>query len=85
MSRSPMTAKRGAELMLDFLDGTLDVDLAQELQAFISNNPEFRSFVASYEATIRCVKNALTQDVPQDAEERTLVFLRSQQSSSKVG
>ena len=84
MTQTLMTEKRAAELLLDYVDGTLDAEMTAAFERFVADNAGFRAFVATYRTTLELTKRALEQNVPPDAEQRTLNFLRSHLSSSKV-
>jgi anti-sigma factor RsiW len=80
MSHGAMTCKRAAELLLDYHDGTLDVDDRQELDAHLAQCATCRAFVATYKTTTSLCRKVLSSTVPADIEDRLLSFLRSKKT-----
>jgi anti-sigma factor RsiW len=67
----------GVALLMEYLEGTLPVDLRTDLAAHVAACPRCTAFVASYRETPRILRDATLASLPPDLEESLLQFLRS--------
>ncbi len=77
MSHGGMTCKRAAELLLDYQDGTLDMDDKGRLESHLAHCAACRAFTATYKTTTSLCRRVLAATVPSDVEDRLISFLRS--------
>ena len=76
MSTSVVCAS-GVGLLMDYLEGTLPLDVRADLDVHVAGCPRCTAFVASYRETPRILREASAVTVPADLEESLLRFLRS--------
>lgn len=73
-----MNCRRAAELLLDFLDGELELAVSQELELHLHACQPCKVLVGTYKKTTILCRKALLAHVPADLEDRLVSFLRSQ-------
>jgi anti-sigma factor RsiW len=74
---SDVVCASGVELLMDYLEGVLPVDMSADLEAHVAGCPRCTAFVASYRETPRILREASAVTLPPDLEESLLRFLRS--------
>ena len=71
----------GVELLMEFLEGTLPVDLHTALEAHVAGCARCAAFVASYCETPRILREASGAALPPDVEASLKAFLRARTSA----
>jgi RNA polymerase sigma-70 factor (ECF subfamily) len=66
----------GVELLMDYLEGQLPVDVCAELEAHVAGCPRCTAFVASYRATPEILRRATLAALPAELEDSLREFLR---------
>jgi anti-sigma factor RsiW len=74
---SSMECRQIAELLADYLDGTLPRHLAELLEWHIDGCPPCVAFVKTYRGTVNAAATLREIDVPPDLKRRLLAVLRS--------
>ncbi len=75
-----MTCKKTAELLLDYLDGELNVELVAPFEKHVADCGPCRTFLNTYKRTTVLCKEALLAAVPAELENRLVSFLREKVS-----
>jgi len=76
MSRPALCAS-GAELMMEYLEGTLPQDLRRDIEQHVQACERCTAFVASYRETPRIVREATAFAMPRELEDSLMTFLRA--------
>jgi len=71
----------GVELLMDYLDGVLSVDVKAALDEHVAGCQRCKAFVESYLATPRILRAATDASLPADVEESLKAFLRARTSA----
>ena len=67
----------GVELLMDYLEGVLSVEMHAALDEHVAGCEKCAAFVASYCETPRIVRDATAPPLPSDVEESLKLFLRA--------
>jgi anti-sigma factor RsiW len=67
----------GVDLLMDFLEGVLPLDVSTALEAHVAGCERCTAFVASYQATPRILRDATDAPLPADVEASLKAFLRA--------
>ena len=67
----------GVELLTEYLEGTLAVDVRADLETHVAGCPRCTAFLASFRETPRILREVSAVSMPPDLEESLLRFLRS--------
>lgn len=70
-----------AELLADYLDGSLPYRTTELLEWHIDGCPPCVAFLNTYRGTIRATRSLRNVEVPSELKERMLAFLRAQRPS----
>jgi anti-sigma factor RsiW len=74
---SEIACVSGVELLMDYLEGALPVDLRAAVDAHVAGCPRCTAFVESYRATPRIFREATAATLPPDLESSLKAFLRA--------
>ena len=75
---TPIVCASGVELLMDFLEGVLPVEVNSALEEHVAGCARCAAFVASYQATPRLLRDATAAEVlPADIEASLRAFLRT--------
>lgn len=73
----------GVDLLMDFLEGVLPLEMNAALQAHVAGCARCAAFVTSYQATPRILRDATDATLPADVEASLKAFLRAQTTAFK--
>jgi anti-sigma factor RsiW len=79
-SRSEMECRRIAELLGDYLEGTLPKRTAELLEWHIDACPPCVAFVNTYRGTVNVTRALRDVEIPSELKARLLAVLRTTQS-----
>lgn len=71
----------GAELLMEYLEGTLSADVRAALDGHLAGCPRCVAFVESYRQTPRILREASEAALPADVEASLQGFLRARTSA----
>lgn len=74
----PLVCSSGVELLGDYLEDALPIDVRDRITAHVSGCPRCQAFVASYRATPQMLRDATLASLPAELENSLLRFLRDQ-------
>jgi anti-sigma factor RsiW len=77
----PMECRRIAELLGDYLDGTLPKETRELLEWHIDSCAPCVAFVNTYRGTVNAAKQLREASIPPELKQRLLSVLRSRQSA----
>ena len=72
-----LVCSSGVELLMDYLEGELPLDLKADIEHHVSSCERCSAFVASYRETPRIVRDATAFNLPKDLEDSLMDFLRA--------
>lgn len=72
----------GVELLMDYLEGVLSVEVRAALDAHVAGCPRCVAFIASYLETPRILREATATALPADLQVSLRAFLRAQRGQS---
>ena len=78
---SEIECRQIAELLADYLDGSLPGRTAELLEWHIDGCPPCVAFLNTYRGTIRATRSLRNVEVPSELKQRMLAFLRTQGQS----
>ncbi|MGH7310789.1 MAG: anti-sigma factor family protein [Candidatus Rokuibacteriota bacterium] len=78
---SEIECRQIAELLADYLDGSLPSRTAELLEWHIDGCPPCVAFLNTYRGTIRATRSLRSVEVPAELKQRMLAFLRTQDQS----
>lgn len=64
------------DLLVDYLDGSLDRPTAESLHAHLEGCPPCIAFLNTYKGTVKAARKLTETDIPPELKERLLSFLR---------
>ncbi|MGH7363070.1 MAG: anti-sigma factor family protein [Candidatus Methylomirabilales bacterium] len=70
------SCKELVDLMADYLEGQLDPDVARDLDRHLADCPPCLSFLKTYRATTRLIREVACEEIPPELGERLERFLR---------
>jgi anti-sigma factor RsiW len=76
-----MECRRIAELLADYLDGSLPRHTAELLEWHIDGCAPCVAFLNTYRGTVRATRSLMHVEVPPELKQRLLTVLRSQRPS----
>ncbi len=76
-----MECRQIAELLADYLDGSLPRRSAELLEWHIDGCAPCVAFINTYRGTIRATRSLRDVEVPVELKQRLLTFLRAQRAS----
>ncbi len=71
-----MTCREQVELLVDYLDGTLDPGVAQALEAHLADCRPCLNFLKTYKTTTVWVSELTYEEMPEELQARLSSFLR---------
>ncbi len=74
----PLVCSSGVELLGDYLEDVLPIEVRDRIEAHVSGCPRCQAFVASYRATPQMLREATLASLPAELEGSLLRFLRDQ-------
>ena len=80
---TPVACASGVELLMDFIEGVLPSEVSAALEAHVAGCARCAAFVASYQATPRILRDAITVTLPADIEASLKAFLRARTNAFK--
>jgi predicted anti-sigma-YlaC factor YlaD len=80
---SPIACAAGVELLMDYLEGVVSLEVRTTLEAHVSNCAKCRAFIASYQETPRIVRDATKTTMPPEVAASLTSFIREQCSRKK--
>jgi Predicted transmembrane transcriptional regulator (anti-sigma factor) len=80
---NPVTCVSGVELLMDYLEGVLALDVRAALDEHVAGCERCAAFVASYCATPRILREATASTLPADIEASLRQFLRTRTTAFK--
>lgn len=72
----------GVELLMDYLEGVLPMDVRAGLDAHVAGCERCAAFIASYRETPRLLRDATDVELPADVQTSLSAFLRAQRDRS---
>ena len=78
----PIVCASGVELLMDYLEGVLPVEVRAAVDAHVTGCPRCVAFIASYQETPRILRDAIAPSMPVDLQESLLAALRAHRRSS---
>jgi anti-sigma factor RsiW len=66
----------GVELLMEYMEGTLALDVRAAIEAHVAACPRCDAFITSYRETPRIVREATRLEMPADLEASLLAALR---------
>lgn len=72
-----IVCKSGVELLMEFMEGGLEPGVRAAIEAHVAGCPRCEAFVASYQDTLRIVREATLIEMPADLEASLLAALRA--------
>jgi anti-sigma factor RsiW len=71
-----LACAHGVELLIDYLEGELALELVARLDDHVASCPRCRAFVASYRATPEVLRRATAAALPEDLSRSLLAAVR---------
>lgn len=81
-SRPEMDCRRIADLLGEYLDGTLPKHTSELLEWHIDACPPCVAFVNTYRGTVDATRNLREVEIPSELKKRLLAVLRSQSADT---
>lgn len=72
----------GVELLMDYLEGVLPMDVRAALDAHVAGCERCAAFMTSYRETPRLLRDATEVELPADIQASLSAFLRAQRDRS---
>ena len=66
----------GVELLMEYLEGDLPVNVRTDLEAHVLGCPRCVAFIESYRQTTRIMRESTAMELPDDLADRLQAFLR---------
>ena len=74
---SDVMCESGVDLLADYLEGALALDVRASLERHVVGCERCRAFLASYQATPRILRDATDVALPADLRARLTLWLKS--------
>lgn len=81
---TPIVCATGVELLMDYLEGVLSVDVRAALDEHVAGCARCTAFVASYLETPRIMREASAVSLPADVEASLKAFLRARTTAFRA-
>lgn len=72
-------------LLADYLEGSLDPQTAEALEAHLSDCRTCDNFMATYKTTTALLRDLGQEEVPEELKDRVLRFFRERQARREEG
>ena len=72
-----VVCRSGVELLMEYMEGTLALDVRAAIEAHVAGCPRCDAFIASYRETPRMVRDATRMEMPADLEASLMAALRA--------
>ncbi len=79
-----LTCQEVVDLLVEYLDGSLDVQTAKELEKHLEGCVACHNFIKTYKATTAWVKDITYEDMPDELKDRLASFLKAKIRQEKV-
>ena len=80
-----LTCQEVVNLLVEYLDGTLDVQTARELERHLEGCVACHNFIKTYRATAAWVKEISYEEIPDEFKDRLAGFLKAKIRQEKAG
>lgn len=87
MAQRPVTCEETIEVLVDYLDGTMDATTLASFEAHFADCPPCLDFLKTYKATIRVSQRCMEgeEEIPEPVSQRIREFLRVKCKGKKPG
>ena len=72
-----VVCRSGVELLMEYMEGTLALDVRAAIEAHVAGCPRCDAFIAPYRETPRMVRDATRMEMPADLEASLMAALRA--------
>ena len=79
-----MTCQKVVNLLAEYLDGTLDVQTARELERHLEDCTACQNFIKTYRATTAWVREVAYEEMPEELKDRLATFLNAKIRQEKT-
>ena len=80
-----LTCQEVVNLLVEYLDGTLDAQTARELERHLEGCVTCHNFIKTYKATAAWVKEITYEEIPDEFKDRLASFLKAKIRQEKAG
>jgi len=80
-----LTCQEVVNLLVEYLDGTLDVQTAKALEGHLEGCVSCHNFIKTYKATTAWVKEITYEEIPDEFKDRLASFLKAKIRQEKAG
>lgn len=80
-----VTCEECIEVLVDYVDGTMDAVTVTAFEAHFSDCPPCTDFLRTYKATISVSRKAFDEPIPEAVSQRLRSFLRQNCQGKKPG
>jgi anti-sigma factor RsiW len=80
-----LTCQGVVNFLAEYLDGTLDVLTARELERHLEGCVACHNFIKTYKATTVWVKEITYEEIPDEFKDRLATFLKAKVRQEKAG
>ena len=80
-----LTCQEVVNLLVEYLDGTLDVQTAKALEGHLEGCVACHNFIKTYKATAAWVKEITYEEIPDEFKDRLASFLKTKIRQEKSG
>jgi anti-sigma factor RsiW len=80
-----LTCQEVVNLLVEYLDGTLDVQTTRELERHLDGCVSCHNFIKTYKTTAAWVKEVTYEEIPDEFKDRLASFLKAKIRQEKAG